>query len=298
LPTVNQSSASTVRCPLCRESFAFAEVLERLPPALEVVEPEIQIVDDGSGLEADGSIERWQFPSIGPADERASASASPDWSPPDSSRGYLSPRGPALPSDLPPRVPRRRITPLALLLQWVLGGFVGVAGALLLCWWLLDRDPGFGPQVARFVPWVVPEKFRGPSVRESSRADERVGRPANRPFQIERRSKPAGGFDGKTPAISSTAPTDSDSGPTRNEPKASPSATSETDPATGRKDANDETSTVDGDEPSREELGTASERSATASTTTDPDATRPNEPDESPATEPPVTSEGDATEPR
>jgi|GEM_PF-6860498 hypothetical protein len=158
LPARGASPQALVRCPLCHESFPLSAVLDRLPPALEVIESPIEVENDDHDV-AGSAVGSWSLPAPHSL-HSPRAEHGVDWAPQaafrqsaDSSAGVIE----ALPS----RPARRRVHPIALLVQWVFGGVIGVVGALLLCWWVLDRDPGFGPQVARYLPWVVPEKFGG-----------------------------------------------------------------------------------------------------------------------------------------
>lgn len=69
-------------------------------------------------------------------------------------------------------------------LQVVLGGAAAIPVSLLLIWYVLDKDvAGAGPAVARYVPWIVPEKFRG-----SSLASE-PAEPLAEPRRIPRRGE-------------------------------------------------------------------------------------------------------------
>ncbi len=57
---------------------------------------------------------------------------------------------------------RRASKPIWLsLVQVVLGGAAAIPVALLIIWHLLDRDfMGAGPLVGKYVPWIVPDRFR------------------------------------------------------------------------------------------------------------------------------------------
>lgn len=60
------------------------------------------------------------------------------------------------------RMKRKSRSPLWSMLQVALGGLAAIPIALLLLWHVLDKDVvGAGPAVAQYVPWIVPEKFRG-----------------------------------------------------------------------------------------------------------------------------------------
>ncbi len=56
---------------------------------------------------------------------------------------------------------RKRRSPVWPILQVVLGGVMAIPIALLLVWHLIGTDVGdAGPWVGKYVPWIVPEKFR------------------------------------------------------------------------------------------------------------------------------------------
>ncbi|MGN6544834.1 MAG: hypothetical protein ACTHK7_07280 [Aureliella sp.] len=60
------------------------------------------------------------------------------------------------------RMKRADRSPIWSTLQVVLGGAAAIPVSLLLIWYVLDKDvAGAGPAVARYVPWIVPQKFRG-----------------------------------------------------------------------------------------------------------------------------------------
>lgn len=53
--------------------------------------------------------------------------------------------------------------------QIVMGAVMAVPLSLLLIWNLLDKDVmGAGPFIAKFAPWVVPEKFRGDELEDGA----------------------------------------------------------------------------------------------------------------------------------
>lgn len=58
------------------------------------------------------------------------------------------------------RIKRKKRSPLWGILQVALGGLAAIPIALLLLWYLFDKDiAGAGPRVAQYLPWIVPEKF-------------------------------------------------------------------------------------------------------------------------------------------
>lgn len=60
------------------------------------------------------------------------------------------------------RMKRKQRSPIWTILQIVFGGLAAFPIALGILWYALDRDVmDAGPTVAKYVPWIVPEKFRG-----------------------------------------------------------------------------------------------------------------------------------------
>jgi hypothetical protein len=158
------SQRATVRCPLCQETFPFADVLESIPPALIVIDdPEAGGAGQPSGSAAAESL------------------ASPPPTEPARDGGEFVPlsietAGAGAPATAAPRrrrpaTPLRRKpkSPLAEGIKIVLGGIAGLVIAQLILWYLgsnqlvkVNGDPfGLGPKVARYVPWIVPGKYRG-----------------------------------------------------------------------------------------------------------------------------------------
>lgn len=76
------------------------------------------------------------------------------------------------------RIKRADRSPIWSTLQVVLGGAAAIPVSLLLIWYVLDKDvAGAGPAVARYVPWVVPEKFRGLAHAEPTEPDSLSAEP-------------------------------------------------------------------------------------------------------------------------
>ena len=153
---------ATVRCPLCHEEFKLAEVLDKLPPAL--------IVLDAGPLPAHGA-----FPAAATVTEDEYAMAAVDEGAEFAgAKGFVVQRGAAVVTREEAAGARRRgrarsRKPKNALVEGVkivLGGLAGLAIGQLILWWLpwdqYRRDPAkIGPKVARYAAWLVPEKFRG-----------------------------------------------------------------------------------------------------------------------------------------
>ncbi len=74
------------------------------------------------------------------------------------------------------RARRKSGLPIWSVVQVVLGGVAAVPIALLILWWVLDRDVlDAGETVARYVPWIVPERYH-PYDAETPAESRSVGR--------------------------------------------------------------------------------------------------------------------------
>jgi hypothetical protein len=107
-----------------------------------------------------------------------------------------------------PRMKRPSPSPVAMLVQWVGGGALGIPLALGFLWWVAGRDPlQLGPKVARVVPWIVPQAFRGSSPSNVPQTD-RVAQRSDRDYQPQIRSLgpvPSANADQATPTDNSAA---------------------------------------------------------------------------------------------
>lgn len=158
-----------VRCPWCREQFELAEVLDRLPPMLEIVSAPgaaKEATEDLGGFEASPEQEfrlqessepeargpSFDFSGNGPA--TATAAAPSVAARPRTAKPTTSAR---------PR--RKEKSALAEIVKVVLGGVVGLVLAQLILWWLpgeWSRDPfEMGPKVSKYVPLIVPKVWHG-----------------------------------------------------------------------------------------------------------------------------------------
>ena len=66
-------------------------------------------------------------------------------------------------------------------LQIVLGGAAAIPVSLLLIWYVLGKDvAGAGPAVAQYVPWIVPQQFRGAAANAADVEEATPARPRRR----------------------------------------------------------------------------------------------------------------------
>lgn len=160
------SQRATVRCPLCQEEFPLAEVLDKMPP-------ELIVVDDPDAAAAG--------PLAGTA--ATAGGAVPLFVEPESNGGgfaplsieMAAPGAPAAPTAARRRRPaaparRKPKNPVAEGVKIVLGGVAGLVIAQVILWWIGSAKEwpskradisGMAPKIARYVPWIVPERYRG-----------------------------------------------------------------------------------------------------------------------------------------
>lgn len=155
------SRLAVVRCPLCQERFPLGEVLDKLPPALIVVDdpgaaaPEAAadaVLEGFAASARQGTADGGGFAPLSIETATAPATAAP--------RG----RRP------PVRAKRKPKNPVVEGIKIVLGGVAGLAIAQVILWWVGSSQAwpkqradmfALAPKVARFVPWIVPERYRG-----------------------------------------------------------------------------------------------------------------------------------------
>jgi hypothetical protein len=130
-----------------------AEALANVPPALVIIGGEVpQEAIAAPGPEEEvGEEHDYQlaggFAASGTADHAPAAAVT--MGPRPMTRSVIRPR-------------QRSSGGLFLLINYVVGGVLGLAMGLVVLWWGLARDPlELGPPVARYVPWIVPRAFRG-----------------------------------------------------------------------------------------------------------------------------------------
>ena len=172
-----------VRCPLCQEEFPLAEVLNKMPPALVVVD------DPDAATATVAAAGRGASPAPVVLRERdglrtnhlaAGEEAPPPFIESESDGGGFGPLSFETAAGAPaasarrrrrPAAPARRKpkSPLAEGAKIVLGGVAGLLIAQVILWWVGSAKEwpskradisGMAPQVARYVPWIVPERYR------------------------------------------------------------------------------------------------------------------------------------------
>jgi hypothetical protein len=144
-----------VRCPLCNDEFLLSVVLEKLPPALILLD----VPDAASPVEGI---------SIGPVvGTRAPAFDFDEAAAPSVERKVS-----------PAARPKRKEKSIVLeLVKIVLGGVVGIALATIILWWGFHKDPlNLAPKVAAYAAWAVPAKLRP---TEETPPEEKNGKKGN-----------------------------------------------------------------------------------------------------------------------
>ena len=159
------SQRATVRCPLCQEQFPLAEVLDKMPPALIVVDDP----DAAAAVPWPAAAQRKRRrPAVRRAGKQRRRIRSPEHR---DGRARCAGDGCGRAGDGPqrrrnasPRVPSRRVVKI------VLGGVAGLVIAQVILWWIGSAKEwpskradisGLAPKIARFAPWIVPERYRG-----------------------------------------------------------------------------------------------------------------------------------------
>lgn len=152
---------ASVRCPLCQEEFRMAEVLDSLPPMLEITDDPDQATDPDVLTQSTAEY------GLAPLDGETAPKDAPAFSI-DSSRdaSATAPVTAAKRRKGPVRPQRKTKNPAAEVVKIVLGGIAGLVIAQLLLWWMpwqdLRRDPfALGPSISKFAPWLVPARFHG-----------------------------------------------------------------------------------------------------------------------------------------
>ena len=171
-----------VRCPWCAAEFTGKEILDQLPPLLEIVEPDPAAADaDGPATPAEtGSAtpgrsedsEAWQalvaMAGEGDAEEAAEGALEvAPWQASDSSSA-----GTARARLERQRTPRSSLE----LFKIAAGGVAAVPIALFILLWLERDILHIGPTLGRYAPWLVPARYRP----ETSETDAESGRPSRR----------------------------------------------------------------------------------------------------------------------
>jgi hypothetical protein len=135
---------TTVCCPHCGQHFLLGEVLLCQFASWEIVDSPTAVADEIEIVQADATPQAKSKLAI----DASIISSLATQSVIDSRRSSSSRQ-------------RRQPSGLLGLLPIIGGGLAAFPLALLILWYGLGRDVGgLGPQIAEFVPWIVPTKFR------------------------------------------------------------------------------------------------------------------------------------------
>ena len=150
-----------VRCPLCQAEYLLAEALNKLPPALILLDVPLNApIEMGElSIESETSSDELNLEPAETAREFAFESA-------PAGTATLTKPATIRPSARPKRKPK---SPVVEGLKIVVGGALGLVIAQLILFWIpiarlgkQQRDPAdLAPKIARFAPFLVPENLRG-----------------------------------------------------------------------------------------------------------------------------------------
>jgi hypothetical protein len=156
------SQKALVRCPLCLEEYVLQEALGLMPPTLEVIDGSLGVEEPALvSAGADAGEESYELAGRG---DRSSGFAGAFDASPGSGGAATAPR----PTFKGARPKRKERGVVGMILGPVLGGVVGIALAQLVLWWMFSKDPvQLGPEVAKYVPQIVPVQFHPKEVRAS-----------------------------------------------------------------------------------------------------------------------------------
>jgi len=198
------SPQARVRCPLCRDEYILSEALAKMPPALIVLDP-------GPGLDE---------PSYDEPEYKVAGDAAPggmfDTTPPGEGAVSTAPR--PLKGGIRPK--KKSGSAVGQIVQVVMGGVGAIVLFHALAWWTpLSKylgDPlDAGPMVAKYVPAIVPEKYRGTKgsetkgqQNEKSNSNNVKKFPTTAPAIVKKNAKGGTDFDpdGKFGALENTEP--------------------------------------------------------------------------------------------
>lgn len=164
------SLKATVRCPLCQEQFELAELLDEMPPPLEIVEDPEAVAAAGVkpfNFDFEGQKEHSNdtdsYRMTGEESDSNAAAVAPAFQFEDSSGEDTGDEGSAAKPRRPTGRPKRKEKNPAVEIAKVFGGGVlGIALAIVGIWWVAKKDPfKIGPKVSVVAPWIVPEQFHG-----------------------------------------------------------------------------------------------------------------------------------------
>ncbi|HUE70472.1 MAG TPA: hypothetical protein VMP01_06235 [Pirellulaceae bacterium] len=201
------SPAALVQCPLCCEEYYLSDVLIQLPPMLVVVGGRAAAAEEGDYRLAE------------PVAAAVSQAAF------DTGVGSSATR-PQLRTVSRPR--RQEKSAVGEIVKVVLGGAAGLAGGLLVLWWLFGVDVGeLGPKLSKvdYLRFLVPEKLWDQSVRsgKGSAKREPVAADARQADDNGKKGNAVGGESRVAGDASGAAPVGSGSNePEKNEQQADP----------------------------------------------------------------------------
>lgn len=176
------AAASKVRCPLCREEYSLGEALEKLPPALIVLEAvsAVPATAQGAGFSASDADSLSPEADLGDLTLADTADAVQPTFAPRTGEGRTT--AGVRPGTRPKRPPAN---PVAEGVKVVLGGAVGLFLAQMLLWWLPGewrRDPlNLAPKLAQYpaARILLPKSFwpvdAEPAGQESVGGNEQAG---------------------------------------------------------------------------------------------------------------------------
>ena len=147
------SPQARVRCPLCRDEYTLSEALAKMPPMLIVLDAGPDVV---AGVPQVGGYGEPEYRVAEPKPEMGGMF---DSSPAvGESPVMTAPR----PSKTGARPKKKGGGAVSQIIQVVLGGVGAVLLFQPMAWHLMDQDPfSTGPLAAKYVPSIVPAKFRG-----------------------------------------------------------------------------------------------------------------------------------------
>lgn len=143
------SPQARVRCPLCRDEYTLSEALAKMPPLLIVLDagPEAEV---GGYGEPEYKVAGDAAPAMGGVFDSSPAVGDAPAMPRAGVKGSARPKK------------KSGGGAVSQMIQVVLGGIGAFALFNPIAWYLMDQDPfSMGPIVAKYVPSVVPEKYRG-----------------------------------------------------------------------------------------------------------------------------------------
>lgn len=170
------SRQARVRCPLCQDEYTLAEVFERCPPLLELLDAPAETAEEGfaGGFALGGEVGD-EVVGVPAADDTFEATddlaAAPSFDFGEAPAPAAGPADAAKTTSTRPvsRRPRAKgKNPAIEIVKVVVGGAFGLFIAQMLLWWLPfdlnkgQRDPtSLGANIGPYVPWLVPASVRG-----------------------------------------------------------------------------------------------------------------------------------------